>query len=62
MCRALINIAKGLNIDVIITGIEDQQQFQQFASLRAEGLYISTRRPFAINAAVMLGCLPQQIR
>ena len=37
------NIAKGLNIDVIITGIEDQQQFQQFASLGAEGYqgYIS---------------------
>jgi len=43
MCRALINIAKGLNIDVIITGIENQQQLQQFSSLRAEGYqgYIS---------------------
>ncbi|WP_293759123.1 EAL domain-containing protein [uncultured Paraglaciecola sp.] len=43
MCRALINIAKGLNIDVIITGIENQQQLQQFASLRADGYqgYIS---------------------
>ena len=34
MCRALINIAKGLDIDVIITGIENQQQLQHFASLR----------------------------
>jgi diguanylate cyclase (GGDEF)-like protein len=43
MCRALINIAKGLNIDVIITGIENQQQLQQFATLRADGYqgYIS---------------------
>jgi EAL domain-containing protein (putative c-di-GMP-specific phosphodiesterase class I) len=43
MCRALINIAKGLNIDVIITGIENQQQLQQFVSLRADGYqgYIS---------------------
>jgi diguanylate cyclase (GGDEF)-like protein len=43
MCRALINIAKGLNIDVIITGIENQQQLQHFSSLRAEGYqgYIS---------------------
>ncbi|MFQ3220866.1 MAG: diguanylate cyclase (GGDEF)-like protein [Paraglaciecola sp.] len=43
MCRALINIAKGLNIDVIITGIENQQQLLQFTSLRAEGYqgYIS---------------------
>ena len=43
MCRALINIAKGLNIDVIITGIENQQLLQQFSFLRAEGYqgYIS---------------------
>jgi EAL domain-containing protein (putative c-di-GMP-specific phosphodiesterase class I) len=43
MCRALINITKGLHIDVIITGIEDQPQLQQFATLRADGYqgYIS---------------------
>ena len=43
MCRALINVAKGLNIDVIITGIENKQQLQQFSSLRADGYqgYIS---------------------
>ena len=43
MCRALINIAKGLNIDVIITGIENQQQLESFSSLRADGYqgYIS---------------------
>ncbi len=43
MCRALINVAKGLNIEVIITGIENDQQLQQFTSLRADGYqgYIS---------------------
>ncbi|WP_299072337.1 EAL domain-containing protein [uncultured Paraglaciecola sp.] len=43
MCRALINVAKGLNIDVVITGIENQEQLQQFRSLRADGYqgYIS---------------------
>jgi diguanylate cyclase (GGDEF)-like protein len=43
MCRALINVANGLNIDVIITGIENKEQLQQFTSLRADGYqgYIS---------------------
>jgi EAL domain-containing protein (putative c-di-GMP-specific phosphodiesterase class I) len=43
LCRALVNVAKGLNIDVIITGIEDQQQLEQFKSLKADGYqgYIS---------------------
>tara|TARA_R110002167_G_scaffold23561_4_gene83705 strand:- start:884 stop:2752 length:1869 start_codon:yes stop_codon:yes gene_type:complete len=43
MCRALINIANGLNIDVIITGIENTEQLQHFTSLRADGYqgYIS---------------------
>lgn len=43
MCRALINVAKGLNIEVIITGIESQEQLRNFTSLRAEGYqgYIS---------------------
>lgn len=43
MCRALVNVAKGLNIDVIITGIEDKEQLKPFKSLRADGYqgYIS---------------------
>jgi EAL domain-containing protein (putative c-di-GMP-specific phosphodiesterase class I) len=43
------NIAKGLNIDVIITGIENQQQLQQFTSLRAEDYqgYISAPEDLA---------------
>ncbi|WP_281558088.1 EAL domain-containing protein [Thalassomonas sp. RHCl1] len=44
LCRALINVARGLNIKVIITGIEDQLQMEHFASLKADGYqgYIST--------------------
>lgn len=43
LCRALINVAKGLNIEVIITGIEDEEQLTHFNSLKAEGYqgYIS---------------------
>jgi EAL domain-containing protein (putative c-di-GMP-specific phosphodiesterase class I)/GGDEF domain-containing protein len=37
LCRALVNVAKGLNISVIITGIEDQAQLADFNSLKAEG-------------------------
>ena len=37
LCRALINVAKGLNIKVIITGIEDQEQLDNFSSLRPDG-------------------------
>jgi len=44
MCRALISVARGLNIKVIITGIEDQLQLEHFSSLKADGYqgYIST--------------------
>lgn len=43
LCRALLNVAKGLNIDVIITGIEDEEQLAQFSLLKADGYqgYIS---------------------
>ena len=43
LCRALVNVAKGLKIDVIITGIEDKAQLTYFNSLKAEGYqgYIS---------------------
>ncbi|MGL4474679.1 MAG: bifunctional diguanylate cyclase/phosphodiesterase [Shewanella sp.] len=33
LCRALINVAKGLNIQVIVTGIQEQAQLQRFESL-----------------------------
>ncbi|NQZ51017.1 MAG: EAL domain-containing protein [Moritella sp.] len=43
LCRALVNIAKGLNIEVIMTAIENQQQLEQIQSLRTAGYqgYIS---------------------
>jgi diguanylate cyclase (GGDEF)-like protein len=43
LCRALVNVAKGLQIDIVITGIEDKEQLTHFHSLKAEGYqgYIS---------------------
>lgn len=37
LCRALVNIAKGLNIKAIVTGIEDEKHLQTIKPLRAEG-------------------------
>jgi diguanylate cyclase (GGDEF)-like protein len=43
LCRALVNVAKGLQIDVIITGIEDKEQLAHFNVLKVQGYqgYIS---------------------
>ena len=37
LCQALVNIAHGLDIKVIITGIEDKQHLRSVKSLRTEG-------------------------
>lgn len=37
LCRALVNIARGLNIKVIITGIEDDLHLETSKLLRADG-------------------------
>jgi diguanylate cyclase (GGDEF)-like protein len=37
LCRALVNIARGLNVKVIITGIEDDKHLQTIKPLRADG-------------------------
>lgn len=37
LCRALINIGKGLNINVIVTGIEDNKHLNSIMVLRADG-------------------------
>ncbi|PKG39280.1 bifunctional diguanylate cyclase/phosphodiesterase [Psychromonas sp. Urea-02u-13] len=37
LCRALVNIARGLNIKAIITGIEDEKHLNTIKPLRAEG-------------------------
>ena len=52
LCRALINIGKGLNIDVIITAIENRQQLERIKPLRAEGYqgYISVPQDVKIYA------------
>ena len=44
LCRALVNIARGLNIKVILTGIEDNEHLMAIKSLRADGYqgYISS--------------------
>ncbi len=43
LCRALVNIARGLEIQVIITGIEDQEHLAAVKPLRTDGYqgYIS---------------------
>lgn len=37
LCRALVNVAKGLNIHVIVTGIEDEKQLENFKPLSPQG-------------------------
>lgn len=37
LCRALLNVARGLNIAVIITGIENNQQLEGFRDLAIQG-------------------------
>jgi EAL domain-containing protein (putative c-di-GMP-specific phosphodiesterase class I) len=51
MCRALVNVAKGLNIEVIITGIESEQLLEKFSSLRVEGYqgYIIPPQEIVVN-------------
>ncbi|MGB1262446.1 MAG: bifunctional diguanylate cyclase/phosphodiesterase [Cognaticolwellia sp.] len=52
LCRALVNVAKGLDIDVIITGIEDKEQLSHFNSLKAAGYqgYISPVEDVNVSA------------
>jgi len=51
LCRALMNVAKGLNIEVIITGVENQEQLTHFKGLRANGYqgYISAPEDILIK-------------
>ncbi|XPF93111.1 EAL domain-containing protein [Colwellia sp. RE-S-Sl-9] len=49
LCRALMSVAKGLKIEVIITGIEDQEQLAHFVSLRADGYQGYISAPEDIN-------------
>ncbi|MCL1144121.1 bifunctional diguanylate cyclase/phosphodiesterase [Shewanella gaetbuli] len=36
LCRALVNVAKGLDIEVIVTGIQEQEQLARFSELRLD--------------------------
>jgi len=38
LCRALINVLKGLNIEVVATAIEDSDQLTNFKTLRVDGV------------------------
>lgn len=49
LCRALINIAKGLNIKAIITGIEDEKHLYTIKPLKAEGYQGYIMPPVAIK-------------
>ncbi|MCL1076246.1 bifunctional diguanylate cyclase/phosphodiesterase [Shewanella dokdonensis] len=37
LCRALVNVARGLDIDVIATGIQQETQLQRFEMLKIQG-------------------------
>lgn len=37
LCRALVNVAKGLDISVIVTGIQEQAQLDRFIPLKVNG-------------------------
>ncbi|MCL1140948.1 EAL domain-containing protein [Shewanella pneumatophori] len=43
LCRALINVAKGLDVEVIVTGVEEQEQLARFTPLKTNAYmgYIS---------------------
>ena len=47
LCRALINVAKGLDIEVIVTGIEENEQLKRFVPLKTNAYmgYISPPTP-----------------
>jgi len=49
LCRALVNIARGLNIKVIMTGIEDDKHLHTIKPLRAEGYQGYIMPPVAIK-------------
>ncbi|MCP5079281.1 MAG: EAL domain-containing protein [Psychromonas sp.] len=50
LCRALVNIAHGLNIQVVVTGIEDDKHLHTIQVLRAEGYQGYIKPPVEISA------------
>jgi len=53
LCRALINVLKGLNIEVIATAIEDSDQLTNFQSLRVDGVQGFIAPPQDISTIVV---------
>ncbi|MCE9685982.1 EAL domain-containing protein [Shewanella sp. AS16] len=53
LCRALINVAKGLDIEVIVTGIQEKIQLERFAELRIDAYqgYIAPPIQLELDAA-----------
>ncbi len=49
LCRALVNIGRGLNINVIVTGIEDEKHLSTIMTLRADGYQGYILPPVDIN-------------
>jgi len=50
LCRALVNIAHGLSIKVVVTGIEDDNHLQTIKPLRAEGYQGYIKPPVDLTA------------
>lgn len=49
LCRALANVAKGLDIQVIVTGIQQQTQLDRFTSMRLDAYQGFIAPPIAIT-------------
>ncbi|GIU47193.1 GGDEF domain-containing protein [Shewanella sairae] len=49
LCRALINVAKGLDIEVIVTGIEEEEQLERFIPLKTNAYMGYISPPIAID-------------
>ncbi|GIU37480.1 EAL domain-containing protein [Shewanella schlegeliana] len=49
LCRALINVAKGLDIEVIATGVEEKTQLQRFVQLKTNAYMGFISPPVAVE-------------
>ncbi|MCG9730342.1 EAL domain-containing protein [Shewanella sp. Isolate13] len=49
LCRALINVAKGLDIEVIATGVEEEAQLKRFALLKTNAYMGFISPPIAVE-------------
>ena len=49
LCRALVNVAKGLDIQVIVTGIQEKQQLSRFTELRVDAYQVFISPPVNVK-------------